>query len=255
METTMPTTKERPSRALLERPSTFTDPNNYPAISLHQPYAGLIHLAGRGFVGKELETRTMNTAYRGPLVICSAKRIDFDAYNRAKVRLVSSGLVDVKTFEEVCGPLARGYAMAVFHVNGCREMKESDHEMAFTTPNTIEMKGRIVWTADRIDALCPFEVSGAQGFFRVPRAKVDAAIQSSTTPKERVAVRKSAARKLAANFCRCGKPLPKHLAEFMNNDPRAQHACACGRSYRVQRSKFVAMGTTKNPFAEVRDDA
>jgi hypothetical protein len=134
-------------------------------------------------------------------------------------------------------------------------MENTDHELAFTTPATIEMKGRIVWTADRIDALYPFEFRGAQGFFRVSRALTDASIRSTTTHKERTAVRKSAARKLAANFCRCGKALPKHLAEFMNNDPRAQHACACGRSYRVQRGKFVAMGTIKNPFSEVRDGA
>ena len=34
----------------------FDDPIHYPGLTVHQPYAGLIRLAGMGFLGKDLRS-------------------------------------------------------------------------------------------------------------------------------------------------------------------------------------------------------
>jgi len=95
------------------------------------------------------------------------------------------------------------------------------------------------WVADKIAALRAFPVTGAQGFFRVLRSAVDTSIELSTTPAQRVSVRAAAKRKARAQQCICGASFPKHIAEFMNNDPRASHTCRCGKVYIVTRGKFV----------------
>lgn len=235
----MPTTNDRPSRALLERPSTFNDPDNYPAVSVHQPYAGLIQLAGLGYWGKELEIRSFSTKYRGSLVIGASKKVDRDAYKRVKIQLVASGLVPLDVFEAACGEELCGHAVALFDVQDSRRMTAEDHKLAFTTPMLVEPSENYAWVADKIAALRAFPVTGAQGFFRVLRSAVDAAIELSTTPAQRVSVRAAAKRKARAQLCVCNQPLPKHLAEFMNNDPRASHVCRCGVEYVVTRGKFV----------------
>lgn len=231
---------QRASRALLERPSTFKDPDNYPAVSVHQPYAGLIQLAGLGYWGKEMEVRSKPTSYRGKLVICAAKRFEEEAYNRAKVFLVVGGLVPADVFEAACGKGNCGKALALFEVEDSRRMRDADHTLSFTTAALFSTAEQHVWVADNIYALTPFDVMGAQGFYRVPRAKVDSSIQSGTNRVKRINIRAAAKQRLAKTMCACGQMFPKHLAEFMNNDPRVSHNCRCGKEYIVKRGKFVA---------------
>jgi hypothetical protein len=230
---------ERPSRALLERPSTFKDPDNYPAVSVHQPYAGLIQLAGLGYWGKEMEVRTKPTSYRGKLVICAAKRFDEEAYNRAKVFLVAGGRVPLDVFEAACGKGNCGKALALFEIDESRRMREADHALAFTSAALFSTADQHVWVAGHIYALTPFEVMGAQGFYRVPRVKVDSSIQNSTSRIKRINLRKAVNERLAKTMCPCGQAFPKHLAEFMNNQPQVSHDCRCGKKYFVVKKKFV----------------
>lgn len=213
---------------------------------MHQPYAGLIQLAGLGYWGKELEVRSISTTYRGKLVITAARRIDHEAYNRVKVQLVSSGLVPADVFEAACGAQNCGKAVALFEVRDSRRMKEEDHALAFTANAIIDVSDRHVWCAEQIDALEPFDVIGKQGFFRVSRPIVDAAIKHSTTRAGRIEIRAKAKRRQQKPNCPCGFPLPTHLAEFMNNDARASHMCRCGKEYVVKRGKFVIMTPLKS---------
>jgi len=229
------------------KPSVFEDPENYPGITLMQPWAGLIWLAGAGYVGKELETRKMRISYRGNLVIGAGKRIDPDALSEARRRLVNSGLVPAAIFDKVCGKESAGKAMALFEVVGCRDMTAADHHLAFTdlTSEFSDPTGKSVWESGTIAALDPFDVKGAQGFFRVSREKVDKARTHYTTLEQRAEART----KRAATKCECGADFPMHLAEFMNNDPRSAHICRCHRKYIVTDMKFVADGTQFNPFS------
>lgn len=59
--------------------SVFDNQATYPAISLHQPFAGLIRLAAQSFDGKTIETRKTRINYRGPLVISASNRGRHDA--------------------------------------------------------------------------------------------------------------------------------------------------------------------------------
>lgn len=242
----------RPSRSLTHKISTFDDPDNFPGISLWQPYGGLIWLAGMGFRGKELETRMGRIHYRGPLIITVAKRTDPLALDYARRLLVGSGRVPAEIFEHACGVDFAGKAVAEFEVDDCRPMTMGDHSLAFTNPEVTTIEGRFVWAADKITALDPFPVRGAQGFFRVPREAVARARKFSTTRAERA---KARAEYAASSKCECGAPFPRHLAEFMNNDSRCQHSCPCGHKYVVQDMKFVVAGSERNAVTEASHGA
>jgi hypothetical protein len=237
-----------------KRPPVFDDPDNYPAISLYQPWAGLIWLAGMGFIGKELETRPNRIHYRGALVIGAAQRVEPEAFADARQRLVGGGHVPAALFDTMCGKESAGKALAQFDVVGCRPMTEADHDLAFTDlgPGPHDVAGKFVWEGGDILALDPFKVSGAQGFFRVPKANVEGARKHGTTREERAKARATMAAENGATKCPCGSPFPKHLAEFMNDDSRCAHTCRCNRKYAVQGMKFVVVGTQNNPFTEAR---
>ncbi len=233
----------------MTRKALFDDPDHYPGISLWQPWAGLIWLAGMGFLGKELETRPRRILHRGPLVICAGQRVEVEALAEARRRLVDGGHVPAALFDTMCGKESAGKALAQFEVIDCRPMKEADHERAFTDlgPGPHDVEGKFVWEGGDILALDPYKVQGAQGFFRVPKANVEAARKHGTTSKERAAMR--AAKELA---CPCGAVFPKHLTTHMNNHSRSKHICQCNRKYAVKALKFVMVGTGHNPFTEVR---
>lgn len=247
--------QERPSRAKYNKASTFTDPDHYPAISVHQPYAGLIWLAGHEGIGKDLEIRPMRLNQRGPIVICAGKHLDKEAYQRVQRILVGGGIMKPAEFEAACGSELCGKAVALFDVVDCRPMEMADHEIAFTAPNVVDVAGQFAWIAGTITALRPFDAVGAQGFFRVRRSLVDAALDKSTTREQRIAAQTAMARKTKKSTCQCGRDLPHHLAEFMNNDPRAQHVCSCGVTYIVTKGKFVALDSKHAAFSEVRNGA
>jgi hypothetical protein len=229
----------------MTRKTLFDDPDHYPGKSVFQPWAGLIWLAGMGFLGKDLESRKTRILRRGPLVICAGQRVEVEALAEARRRLVDGGHVPAALFDTMCGKESAGKAIAQFEVIDCRPMKNADHERAFTDlgPGPHDVAGKFVWEGGDISALDPFKITGAQGFFRVPKADVEAARKSGTTSKERAAMR--AAKELV---CPCGAPFPKHLAAFMNGDVRSKHICQCNRKYAVKAMKFIMVGTERNPF-------
>jgi hypothetical protein len=231
--------RERPSRAKYNKAATFTDPDHYPAVSAHQPYAGLIWLAGSTGIGKDLEIRPMRLNQRGPIVICAGKHLDKEAYQRVQRILVGGGIMRLPEYEAACGPAHCGKAVALFDMVDCRPMQMEDHDVAYTSPNVMDVAEQFAWVADRITALRPFDWTGAQGFFRVPRTLVDAALDKSTTREQRIELRAKMQRKLKKKLCPCGRSFPDHLAEFMNKDPRSSHVCQCGTKYVVKGMRFV----------------
>ena len=145
------------------RHSVFADPECYPAVSLHQPYAGLVRLEL-----KPIETRKTRIHYRGPLVICATQSIDGDAYLRLFRELVP-GRVSGDAFQAACE--IRGALCALVEVVGCRELTPEDEPRSL-----FYAEGRFAWELERIRPLKPLPVRGSQGFFRVPRALVDGAL-------------------------------------------------------------------------------
>ena len=225
--------------------SCFDDPIHYPGLTVHQPYAGLIRLAGMGFLGKDLEIRSRRIHYRGPLIIVASQRVDPEAYVRVQAQLVATGIMRQAFFNDHCGTPLCGKAVAVFHVADCRPMTDDDHQRAFVS-RSFGTSGQHAWVASTIAALDPFNSTGAQGFSRVPRDRVNAAIKMSTTRAKRDAKWKELAEKKDEARCHCGERFPKHLAEFMNNKPSVTHACKCGVVYLVRRNKFVPKDAPKN---------
>lgn len=169
-----------------EKPPVFEDPDNYPGIVLLQPWAGLMWLAGFGWLAKLIESRKRRIRYRGPLVICaSAKPMNtvgvdgqdaLKAYDDAWRRLVLQGDVPRETFLEVTE--AEGVALARFDVRGCRPLVAADEPLTFFWKDDVP---RHAWLGASVAALEPFQVKGAQGFIRVPRARVDAAVLARTS--------------------------------------------------------------------------
>lgn len=240
---------ERPSRALLNRPSTFLDPDNYPAITVHQPYAGLIWLAGMGELGKDIEVRSKTITYRGKLVISAGQRVDFDSYERVRKLLVGGGIMKLADYEAACGVAMTGKAVALMEIAHCRPMAEDDRERSFISPQ-FEVRDQFAWEAGTIAALNPFPTTGAQGFFRVRRELADNAIRRQTTRAQRDRVWEALKKRREA-VCDCGAKLPKHLADAINDSPNASHDCRCGKRYVVRRNKFVLKGTATSAFLEV----
>lgn len=159
--------------------SVFEDPDHYPGLVLLQPWAGLMWLAGFGWPGKVIESRTFQTSLRGPFVAVAGHGTCDDApaaLALGRSLLVATGLVDAALFELVTS--VRGVALARFHVAGCRRLRAEDERLSFFWKAD---RPRHAWLASRVEALEPFKVQGSgQGFFRVPRAAADAAVLAST---------------------------------------------------------------------------
>lgn len=89
------------------------------AIGLWQPYAGLIRLGI-----KTIETRFWSTSYRGPLLICSTKRLD-PSFDEVVANLRAAG------HAVPCEATATTGAMeCVVDVVDCRLGEVSDEEAA-----------------------------------------------------------------------------------------------------------------------------
>lgn len=169
-----------------KKPSVFEDPNNYPGIVLLQPWAGLMWLAAFGWPAKLIESRKRRIHYRGPLVICAAaapmvtvgkEGLDaLKAYDDAFRRLVLQGDVPREAFLDATE--ASGVALASFDVRGHRPLVPADEPRTFFWKDDVP---RYAWLGRSIAALEPFQVQGGQGFIRVPRARVDAAVLARTS--------------------------------------------------------------------------
>jgi len=137
------------------------------ALSVKQPWAQLI-VGGH----KTIETRTWGTSYRGDFLLCSSLKPDHNAaeytgclYNGNFGRLIEEP-------EDVGGwcdagctacfrSLARGQALAVVRLVGCRPMTEADEAAACC--NTYD--GAFAWVLDNVRPLQRFPVKGRLGIW------------------------------------------------------------------------------------------
>lgn len=135
------------------------------AFSLWQPWASLIAVGA-----KKYETRSWATSYRGPLLICAAKRpMDketvafFVGYVHAEV-------------PEIGDDLPFGRAVAIVDLTDCiptvdimalwldgRGPAEIGMEINFGDFSP----GRYAWKLENVRAIDPFPVKGRQGLFEV----------------------------------------------------------------------------------------
>ncbi len=150
--------------------SVFDDPTTYPAIVLHQPYAGLVRLAGLGFDGKTIETRKTRIAYRGLLVFSASQNPDWLAMGRIGVRVAPVG-PSRDAFEHAVRH--RGMVLAIADVVDCRQLMPDDEPRSwFYEP------GRFAWILENIRPIKPFIAKGAhQGFYAISRTEIDARIE------------------------------------------------------------------------------
>jgi hypothetical protein len=154
--------------------TVFTDPACYPAISLHQPYAGAIRLSGLGYPAKRIETRKTRINYRGPVVICAtAKRppgwglLAGDIANKLGASLAERKMMASEFINSAC-------AVAIANVVGCRPLVEADFQRSlWWDADEVARNPRWAWELEDITPLRPFPTKGAQGFFKLPRQQVD----------------------------------------------------------------------------------
>ncbi|WP_099067887.1 ASCH domain-containing protein [Nostoc linckia] len=147
------------------------------AISLWQPYASLIP-----FGLKRYETRSWGTNYRGPLLICSAKkqsREQEQIYDEILYKYQDQypGLIIDGEWCREWDDLPRGYAIAIVTLTDCVQMTEE----FIAQQSQIEIDcgdwqvGRWAWKLENIRKIKePFPVKGRQGFFSVD---VDLAVE------------------------------------------------------------------------------
>ena len=94
------------------------------ALSLIQPWASLAILGAKRF-----ETRSWQTSYRGPLVICASKKVEKAAQGmcwqepfRSALGIVEDGKVSA------AWPLLRGAALGVVELIGCYPIEQVGRE-------------------------------------------------------------------------------------------------------------------------------
>lgn len=129
------------------------------AISLWEPWATLMALGL-----KHVETRSWSTNYRGPLLICAAKRkMDADGIfvlDRVHEYHRTCRIPEVNFFPHY------GQAVCIVDLTRCDEIvpfepNALEHFLGDYTP------GRFAWTTDNLRKITPFAVRGSQGFFEV----------------------------------------------------------------------------------------
>ncbi len=134
------------------------------AISIWQPWASLIAVGAKTF-----ETRGWATSYRGPLLICAAKR-PMDRETMAFfVGFVHSEVPEIQD------DLPFGKAVALVDLVGCiatrsygfsvkgLDLHPTDPEYPFGDFSL----GRYAWKLENVRAIEPFPVTGRQGLFWV----------------------------------------------------------------------------------------
>lgn len=130
------------------------------AASLWEPWASAMYY---GF--KRNETRSWPTSYRGPLLICAAKR---------PVDVIGDQVIEF--VRQVTGQLIvprYGMGLCVVDVIACEHITavrgdNLESELGDYTP------GRFAWITANLRRCEPFPVRGAQGLFDVPDAVVKA---------------------------------------------------------------------------------
>jgi hypothetical protein len=144
------------------------------AISLWQPWASLIATGA-----KTIETRSWETKYRGPLVICAAKGglSKGELIHQLCLRHIDCGLAPL--VGEALGTytggavkiehLPFGKAVAVVNLIACKKTGDMTWSEINSQINFGNFTlGRYAWMLDHIRRITkPFPVVGRQGFFEV----------------------------------------------------------------------------------------
>lgn len=142
------------------------------ALSLAQPFASLVAC---GF--KTLETRQQRIHYRGPLVICSTKTFDADAWKllRDDAAGFDALLHVLRAYGVGYGShLPLGKTVALVEVTGCRPLERADWRRAFFYADN-----RFAWELSNIRRLDPRAVRGMNGLFPIdPLLVVESAASS-----------------------------------------------------------------------------
>jgi hypothetical protein len=139
------------------------------AISLHQPWASLIPMGL-----KEYETRSWSTSYRGPLLICAAKKTSLRQklthnYFLNKYQKI---LTDTDNYIE-WDDLPFGYAVALVDLTDCIKMTQTfiNQQLQSELDTGDWLFGRMAWKLDNIKRIIqPIPINGKQGLFN---AEVD----------------------------------------------------------------------------------
>lgn len=123
------------------------------ALTWRHPFAELM------FYGK-IETRTRQTSYRGPVLICAGKSL-----------FTKQEFINIcgNQYERVNGIFqahkneileSRGYAIGVADLVDCREMTKEDEQKCFVQYE----ENRYCWIFDKPKMIEPFEFKGALGW-------------------------------------------------------------------------------------------
>jgi len=128
------------------------------AITLHQPYAGLVALGL-----KRYETRTWGTSYRGEIAICAA------ALWTPAVRENALRLSQLANRRELADP-PLGVVVALAELTECREMllgaEEDVSGLEVAVGNW--KAGNYAWRLENVRDLAePMPIKGRQGLFRL----------------------------------------------------------------------------------------
>lgn len=136
------------------------------AISLWQPWASLIMLGT-----KSIETRSWSTAYRGPLLIHAAKRL-----NKNELKMIAEdpafddglALAGGASFQNLLN-LPRGVLLGRVELVDCRRTDSFKmEELLDEWPYGNFESGRFGWVLERpVIFDPPMEYKGAQGLFEV----------------------------------------------------------------------------------------
>ena len=143
------------------------------ALSLWEPWASLV-----GTGAKRYETRHWSTSYRGPLLICAAKRRDRNSLELVDEQVFQDGLMpllgNAPGLRVEIGDLRFGEAVAVVELVDCIPtglLRRADvlHEVHFGDFHP----GGFAWKLEALRTLPRgIEVKGSQGLFEVRDALV-----------------------------------------------------------------------------------
>lgn len=128
------------------------------ALSLWQPWATLVAIGA-----KQWETRGWSTSYRGPLLICAAKR---------PMDLATRGIVKLSPFRDVLADVVLPFGAALCVVN-LRDVEPAEDVAPRLSWNEFHFgnyaPGRFAWRLDCLRPLPePIPIVGRQGLFNVP---------------------------------------------------------------------------------------
>lgn len=137
------------------------------ALSLWEPWASLMATGA-----KTIETRHWPMSYRGPLLICAAKRrVLRDLWDDLDCSSFQQGLMELFPEDRpvLPGDLNFGHAVALVDLVNCvpTGVPLADDQIGTDAPFGNFGPGRFGFVTRRLRRIRPFPVTGQQGFFSV----------------------------------------------------------------------------------------